>query len=54
MENKIENITLPVNLIDAILNYMASKPFGEVHAYISEIQRHASQQQPQSTSLPKA
>lgn len=54
MENKIENITLPVTLMDAILNYMASKPFGEVHAFINEIQRHAAQQQSQNLPPPKA
>lgn len=45
MENKIENITLPVNLVDAFLQYLGSKPFAEVHVLISEIQRHAAEQQ---------
>jgi hypothetical protein len=40
----MENITLPTNLVNAILQYLASRPYGDVVQLISEIQKEAASQ----------
>ena len=40
----MENITLPTNLVNAILQYLASRPYGDVVQLISEIQKEAANQ----------
>jgi hypothetical protein len=53
MNDKNATVTLPVELLNALLNYLASKPFGEVHSFITEIQRNAAAQQSQDLPPPK-
>ena len=36
----MNNIELPVNLVQAILNYLQARPYAEVAALISEIMQH--------------
>ena len=40
----MENITLPTNLVNAILQYLASRPYGDVVQLIAEIQKEAASQ----------
>lgn len=54
MNEKNATVALPVELLNALLNYLASKPFGEVHTFISEIQRSAAAQQSGELPPPKA
>jgi hypothetical protein len=42
----MENITLPIDLVNAILQYMASRPYGEVFQIVGAIQAEASKQAP--------
>jgi hypothetical protein len=49
----MQNITLPVELVNAILQYMGSRPYGEVFQFVAAIQEQAAQQTtPQATSEP--
>jgi hypothetical protein len=43
----MQNITLPTDLVNAILQYMASKPYGEVFQLVNAIQAEAAKQAPQ-------
>lgn len=54
MNEKNATVALPVELLNALLNYLASKPFGEVHSFIAEIQRSAAAQQSGELPPPKA
>jgi hypothetical protein len=42
----MESITLPIDLVNAILQYMASKPYGEVFQLVNVIQAEAAKQMP--------
>ena len=42
----MENITLPTDLVNAILQYMASRPYGEVFQLVGAIQAEAVKQTP--------
>lgn len=53
MNENNATVALPVELLNALLNYLASKPFGEVHTFISEIQRSAAAQQSGDLPPPK-
>jgi len=48
----MQNITLPIDLVNAILQYMASRPYGEVFKLIAAVQVEAVQQAPQSEDPP--
>jgi len=54
MNDKNATVALPVELLNSLLNYLASKPFGEVHLFITEIQRNAAAQQMQDLPPPQA
>ena len=45
----MENTTLPTQLVNATLQYLATRPYQEVAALIAEIQKHgqAPAQEPQ-------
>ena len=48
----MQNITLPTDLVNAILQYMASRPYGEVFQFVGAIQAEAVKQavpQPDAT-----
>jgi len=40
----MENIILPTKLVNAVLQYLASRPYGDVVQIISEIQKEAASQ----------
>jgi hypothetical protein len=40
----MENITLPTQLVNATLQYLATRPYQEVAALIAEIQKHGQAQ----------
>ena len=42
----MQSMTLPVELINAILQYMASRPYGEVFQLVGAIQAEAVKQAP--------
>ena len=42
----MENITLPTDLVNAVLQYMASRPYGEVFQLVGAIQAEAAKQMP--------
>ena len=42
----MENITLPTDLVNAVLQYMASRPYGEVFQLVGAIQAEAVRQAP--------
>ncbi len=42
----MQNITLPTDLVNAILQYMASRPYGEVFQLVGAIQAEAVKQAP--------
>jgi len=48
----MENITLPIDLVNAILQYMASRPYSEVFQLINAIQAQATQQTPPEVDTP--
>ena len=48
----MENITLPTDLVNAILQYMASRPYGEVFQLVGAIQAEAVKQTPQPDATP--
>jgi hypothetical protein len=35
-----KNVELPINLVQALLNYLQGRPYAEVAALISEIMQH--------------
>jgi hypothetical protein len=43
----MQNVTLPIDLVNAILQYMASRPYGEVFQLVGAIQAEAVKQAPQ-------
>jgi hypothetical protein len=49
----MDKITLTTELINAIMQYLGSKPFAEVAGLISEVQKQASEQGAVPTELPK-
>ena len=48
----MQNITLPTDLVNAILQYMASRPYGEVFQLVGAIQAEAVKQAPQDEMPP--
>ena len=48
----MENITLPIDLVNAVLQYMASRPYGEVFQLVGAIQAEAVKQTPQDEMPP--
>jgi len=40
----MESITLPIDLVNAVLQYMASRPYGEVFQLVGAIQAEAVKQ----------
>jgi len=49
----MDKITLTTELINAIMQYLGSKPFSEVAGLIAEVQKQASEQGAVPTELPK-
>ena len=49
----MDKITLTTELLNAIMQYLSSKPFAEVAGLISEVQKQASEQGAVPTELPK-
>ena len=49
----MEKIALTTELINAIMQYLGSKPFVEVAGLIAEVQKQASEQGAIPTELPK-
>ena len=49
----MEKIALTTELINAIMQYLGSKPFAEVAGIIAEVQKQASEQGAIPTELPK-
>ena len=49
----MEKIALTTELINAIMQYLGSKPFAEVAGIIAEVQKQASEQGAEPTELPK-
>jgi len=49
----MDKITLTTELINAIMQYLGSKPFAEVAGLIAEVQKQASEQGAEPTELPK-
>ena len=47
----MQSITLPVELVNAILQYMASRPYGEVFQLVAAIQAQAAQQIPATSEV---
>jgi hypothetical protein len=45
----MENITLPTQLVNATLQYLATRPYQEVAALIAEIQKHGQAPAPTPT-----
>jgi hypothetical protein len=42
----MESVTLPSNIINAMLQYLAAKPYGEVIQLITAIQQEIKKQEP--------
>jgi len=49
----MDKITLTTELLNAIMQYLGSKPFAEVAGLIAEVQKQASEQGAEPTELPK-
>lgn len=52
----MQNVTLSVNLLNAIMQYLSTKPFNEVSGLISGVQNEVSKQQgdqPRDAVLPQ-
>jgi hypothetical protein len=49
----MDKITLTTELLNAIMQYLGSKPFAEVAGLITEVQKQASEQGAEPTELPK-
>jgi hypothetical protein len=43
----MEKITLQINLVNAVLQYLGTRPYGEVFQIIEAIQKEAKEQTPQ-------
>jgi hypothetical protein len=39
-----QTITLTVELVNAVLNYLAQRPYGDVHQMIAAVQQQAAEQ----------
>ena len=48
----MQNVELSVELVNAILNYLGTKPFVEVAGLITKIQAEAGPQVPQAEEAP--
>jgi len=46
----MEKITLPINLINAIMGYLGKQPYDQVFQLIAEVQKEAQNQTPQETN----
>ena len=42
----MKEITLTLDLVNAVMNYLGTRPYGEVYQLIAEVQRQASPQVP--------
>ena len=42
----MDKITLPINLINAIMGYLGKQPYDQVYQLIAEVQKEAQAQQP--------
>jgi len=49
----MDKITLTTELLNAIMQYLGSKPFAEVAGLIAEVQKQSSEQGAVPTELPK-
>jgi hypothetical protein len=49
----MDKITLTTELLNAIMQYLGSKPFAEVAGLIVEVQKQASEQGAVPTEMPK-
>ncbi len=47
----MNSITLPIDLVNAVLQYMASRPYGEVFQFVAAIQSEAAKQASQDTEV---
>ena len=52
MEMKMDEIKLSVDLVNAVLQYLGTRPFVEVAGLISEVQKQASAQGAQPVPAP--
>jgi hypothetical protein len=43
----MEKITIQINLVNAVLQYLGTRPYGEVFQIIEAIQKEAKEQTPQ-------
>ena len=43
----MEKVTLPINLINAIMGYLGKQPYDQVYQLIAEVQKEAQAQQPE-------
>ena len=48
----MDKITLPTELVNAMLQYLGSRPYGEVFKLIAAVQAEAVQQAPQPEDAP--
>lgn len=46
-ESHMDKLSLPINLVNALLQYFATKPYGEVVNFVNAIQQEATAQIPQ-------
>jgi len=42
----MDKITLPINLLNAIMGYLGKQPYDQVYQLIAEVQKEAQAQQP--------
>jgi hypothetical protein len=45
----MKEITLTIDLVNAIISYLGTRPYGEVYQLIAEVQRQAAPQVPAET-----
>jgi hypothetical protein len=45
----MKQITLTLDLVNALMNYIGTRPYAEVHQLIAEVQRQAAPQVPVET-----
>jgi len=45
----MKEITLTLDLVNAVMNYLGTRPYGEVYQLIAEVQRQAAPQVPAET-----
>ena len=48
----MEKVTLPINLVNAIMGYLDKQPYDQVFQLIAEVQKEAQAQQPESPTNP--